>query len=133
MAEAVVSLGRHIPLLPFAMPGEDPGIAEALRGADALMLGNHGVLTVGPDLETCLLRMELLEQLCQIFLVASQLGGPRRLAPEQVEALQARHEAIFKREPEVAAESSGTWRPPEPTGSPDASRIVAEALSRWGR
>ncbi|MCB9746462.1 MAG: class II aldolase/adducin family protein [Alphaproteobacteria bacterium] len=128
MAEPVVSLGREIPLLPFAMPGEnDADIAQALGRADALMLGNHGVLTVGPDLETCLLRMELVEHLARIFLVAQQVGGPQRLPAELVHALQAKHEALF---PKELGQSSSA---PLTTPSGGAGSIVNEALRRFGR
>ena len=81
MAEAVVSLGPGVPTVPFAAPGPDAcrALAEYTRGHDAVLLGGHGVLTWGPDLETAYLRMELVEHLARIALVARQLGGVRPL------------------------------------------------------
>jgi L-fuculose-phosphate aldolase len=81
MAEAVVSLGPGVPTVPFAAPGPDAcrALAEYTRGHDAVLLGGHGVLTWGPDLETAYLRMELVEHLAKIALVARQLGGVRPL------------------------------------------------------
>jgi L-fuculose-phosphate aldolase len=81
LAEAVVSLGAGVPTVPFAAPGADAcrALADYTRGHDAVLLGGHGVLTWGPDLETAYLRMELVEHLAKIALVARQLGGVRAL------------------------------------------------------
>ncbi len=77
MAEPVVSLGASVPLVPYARP-KTPEFTTALlphlEDADALVLQNHGVLTYGPDLETALLRMELVEHLARIQLAAMQAG-----------------------------------------------------------
>lgn len=81
IAEAVLSLGPSVPTVPYAAPG--PGAASALaqylEGHDAVLLGNHGVLTWGSDIEQAYLRMELVEHLARIALVAHQLGGVRPL------------------------------------------------------
>ncbi|MCB9763578.1 MAG: class II aldolase/adducin family protein [Alphaproteobacteria bacterium] len=131
MAEPVVSLGPEIPLVPFGLPGQnDAAIADALARADVLMLANHGALAVGPDLETCLLRLELLEHLCRIFVVARQVGGPKRLPIEVVEPLAAKHRSLFPRNVRDLA-SSYPSAPSAPAG--DAGRVVADALRRFGR
>lgn len=132
MAEPVVSLGRTIPTVAFGLPGQnDAALMDALGRADALLLENHGALTVGPDLETCLLRMELLEHLCRIYLVAAQLGGPRRLPEDIVSKLHEQHEKLFPRastgEP---ATSVAEYAGHAPVGN--ARDIVAAALRRIG-
>ena len=69
LAEAVVSIGPRVPLLPFGLPGDpalEAALCEALAHADVFLLGNHGVLAVGPDPDLCLLRIELLEHLATI-------------------------------------------------------------------
>jgi len=139
MAEPVVSLGAEIPLIPFGLPGDpelDLNIARALQSADAVMLGSHGMLTVGPDLDTCFLRMELVEHLCKIYLAAQQVGGPRRLPAATVEGLAKKHAALFPRTvrstntvlPGAAERSPGT----SDYGQLDAGRLVEDALKKVG-
>ena len=131
MAEPVVSIGSRVPLVPFGLPGDpelDASLSDALSGADCVLLANHGVLTVGPDLETCLLRMELVEHVAKIALVARQLGGPVALPQHIVEKLQAKHDGLFPREATAPVEAS-TWQAPT-AHSGSASHIVASALKR---
>jgi len=82
IAEMVVSIGDDIPLLPYAPPKDEKGDAAlmaALEKHDAVVLGNHGVLTVGDDLEQAYLRLELVEHWATILLNATLLGGARPL------------------------------------------------------
>jgi len=77
LPEAVVSLGPAIPLVPLCRPGEEAvqAIAPYLDEHDVLMLAGNGVVSAGVNLEMAYLRMELVEHLCRIALVARQLGG----------------------------------------------------------
>lgn len=131
MAEPVVSLGREIPLIAHLLPGEDDGaLAEALAHADAVLLGNHGVLTVGPDLETCLLRMELVEHLAKIFTLSLPHGGPRALDERLVDTLQSKHEQLFpKRLRDSARSHVEDDAPIAPLAR--AQDVVKDALSRF--
>jgi L-fuculose-phosphate aldolase len=96
LAEAVVSLGASIPTVPFAAPGAEAcaALAPFCTGCDAVLLGNHGVLAWGVDLEQAYLRLELVEHLARIALEAERAGGIRPL-PESAIAplLQARRNA----------------------------------------
>jgi L-fuculose-phosphate aldolase len=90
LAEAVVSLGPRVPLAPFALPGTGEFTApvrELLRTYDAVLLQNHGVVTVGADVEQAYLRMELVEHLARIEWHARALGGARYLEASDVAAL----------------------------------------------
>ena len=90
MAEPVVSLGDVIPLVPYARPKTPEStlnMGPALAQSDAFLLQNHGVVTVGPDLETAFLRMELVEHLAKIQLVAQQLGGASYIPHGDIEHL----------------------------------------------
>ena len=96
IAEALVSLGGTIPLVPTAAPG--PAAVAALEpfiaDHDAVLLGNHGCLAWGKTVEQAFLRLELVEHLAKITLVAQQLGGPRPLPRPQVASMmEARRKA----------------------------------------
>ena len=54
------------------------------------MLANHGVLAVGGSFEQAYLRLELVEHLAKIALVAHQLGGPVSIPQDVVTALSSK-------------------------------------------
>lgn len=90
LSEVVMSLGT-VPLLPFSLPSTEDlarATAAGLGGGQAVLLANHGAVTVGPDLRTAFYRMETLEQASRILLYARLLGGARTLPPSAVEALK---------------------------------------------
>jgi len=135
MPEPVVSLGQRVPTVPYCFPGsadEARALGAALRSADAVLLANHGALSVGPDLETCFLRMELVEHLCRIALVARQLGGARPISGSDVQALLDKRD---KAGLGPAAEGHGTGPAPAaaaPSVAPgSAARLVEDALKRF--
>ncbi len=129
MAEPVVSIGREVPLVDFGMPGDLD--LDELGRADVLLLANHGVLAVGPDLETALLRIELVEHMAKIALVAHQLGGPVALPESLVASLQKKHESLFREQPAMDAGQASS-APAAPSASGEAAgSIVADALKRF--
>ena len=109
IAEAVVSLGPTIPTVPFALPGA--AACAALAGYvlpfDAVLLGNHGVIAWGVNLEQAYLRLELVEHLAKIALEAERAGGIKAL-PESAlgPLLEARKKAGLLR-PTAAAAATG--------------------------
>ncbi len=128
MAEPIVSIGPRVPLVRFGLPGDpdlEAALGDALLQADVLLLANHGVLAVGPDLETCVLRLELVEHVCRIALVARQLGGATPLPDHVVEELEAKHRAIFPRQ------AGGSATTPASAPQPSADALVARALQRF--
>ena len=96
MAEAVVSLGASIPTVPFAPPGREAcaALAPFLAEHDAVLLGSHGVLAWGVDVEQAYLRLELVEHLARIALEAERVGGVKPLPASALPALlEARRKA----------------------------------------
>ncbi len=86
MIEAVISLGS-VPLTPFGVPStkEVPdAIAPYLPDHDAMLLENHGAVTVGADLCTAYYRMETLELWAKIELNARLLGGEKEISEKNI-------------------------------------------------
>ncbi|MEN9786883.1 MAG: hypothetical protein RLZZ299_2147 [Pseudomonadota bacterium] len=129
MAEPVVSLGARVPVVPFLAPGASAApVGETFAEVDAALLGGHGALTCGPSAELAFLRMELLEHLARIALVARQVGGARPLDPAHVTALlEARAKAGLG---PVPAGRDGSARPSAAGPRPDIAALVRDALGR---
>jgi L-fuculose-phosphate aldolase len=91
LPELVYQLGP-VPLVPYATPGTaaladaiEPFVAEH----DALLMANHGAVTVAPTLLLAHQRMENLEHAARILLAARTLGGVTELTPAQAAELSA--------------------------------------------
>lgn len=89
LAESLQMFGC-VPIAPYATPSTD-ALADSVRGPirefDAVLLANHGAITVGDDILEATERMLQLEHLARIALTARLLGGPRSLSEEQVDAI----------------------------------------------
>lgn len=89
MIETVIALGS-IPVTPYGTPStyEVPDhIAPYLSEHDAMLLQNHGALTVGADLITAYYRMETLELYAKISLTAHLLGGAQEISRDNIDRL----------------------------------------------
>jgi len=87
--EAVMTLGS-VPLARYATTGTDEvadSLASLVPQHDAILMANHGAVTYGRDLLDAFLKMETLEHIALIRLIAHQLGGVRTLENEQAEHL----------------------------------------------
>ena len=87
--EAVVSIGRETPVVPLTAPGREAedALASWLQDYDVVLLQSHGALAWGDDLEQAFLRMELVEHLSRVALLAETRGGVSTLPGSMVEAL----------------------------------------------
>lgn len=89
LPEVIVSLG-FVPIAPYGTPGTME-LVESLRGFvrnhDAVLLENHGALTMGPDIVSAYHKMETMEHCAQIALVARMLGQVNSIDQENVDKL----------------------------------------------
>ncbi len=88
--EAVMALGA-VPLATYATTGTGEvaaSLAPYVRGHEAILMANHGAVTYGSDLLEAFLRMETVEHLAHIELVAHQLGSARPLSVNQIEQVR---------------------------------------------
>lgn len=80
-------LGGPVRVAPYATPGSEELAAHmgsALEGRSAVLLGNHGAISIGDTLEQAYRRAVLLEWLCGVYYRARLLGEPRLLAAEEI-------------------------------------------------
>lgn len=91
LPELIFLVGR-VPIVPYGTPGTpelgdrvEPYLAEH----DALLLANHGAVTMGKTLDQAWIRMESLEHAARIVVAARTVGRPRPLDAASVETLEA--------------------------------------------
>jgi L-fuculose-phosphate aldolase len=119
LPEMLVLLGP-VASVPYATPGS-PQLAQELSrlvsGHDALLLENHGALTLGRTVRQAALRMDLLEQNARITLMVRQLGKPFALAPADREILLGFRQPMAQWGCEPFARSTrAAGRSTDPTG-----------------
>lgn len=89
LPEAVLLLG-DIPLTEYAAPGTahvGHSLDPYIDGHQAFLLKNHGVTTIGKNLEQAYQRMEAVEHLARVLFLSRQLGPVDYLSSEEVERL----------------------------------------------
>jgi L-fuculose-phosphate aldolase len=130
LAEPIVTLGP-VPVVPFGTPSTADlafRVAGAIGSSQALLLANHGALTVGETLWRAWERMETVEQYARIMLVARLLGRETELRPEDVARLEPlRAAAGYPPPPPASASLEGRGAPPS---QEELAAIVAQALAR---
>ena len=91
LAEVIVTFGC-IPVAPYGTPSTEElanSIDEYIKKHDALLLANHGALTVGHELFSTYFKMETLEHFANINLIARMLGQENVLPANEVAKLAA--------------------------------------------
>lgn len=89
LPEVVFGLGR-VGFSEYGTPTTEEvpkSVAKEIADCDALLLANHGALTVGASVLQAYFRMETLEMYARIRLVTLQLGGPKALSEPEIEQL----------------------------------------------
>ena len=79
-----------IPLTDYAAPGTDevPQVIDRfLADNHALLLRNHGVVTLGRSLKEAYRRLDMVEHTAQILFYSRQLGHPQRIPEYDLERL----------------------------------------------
>jgi L-fuculose-phosphate aldolase len=87
LPEATILLG-YVPCLSYVTPSTIElarEVAQGLAHRNAVLMANHGAITVGADLEEAYNRMELLEQTCMSVVYATILGGVHHIPEADME------------------------------------------------
>ena len=129
LPEVIVSLGG-IPLASYGTPG-GPDIVEPmkplLRDYDAVLMANHGVVTLGSHVMDAHFKMETVEHFAKIALVAQQLGAVRTIADQDVDDLIALRDR-FGIGDRPACERATTPAPASGGGDDLIERITEEVM-----
>lgn len=91
LIEMVPFLGGDVPLAAFAVPGTPEVGDEAVKvltDRTGCLLANHGVLTVGRDLEQAHLRAVYVEDAAKICSIAMGNGAIHTISDEQIAAMK---------------------------------------------
>ena len=83
-----VAGGDSIRCAPYALFGTDQlsrHAVEALDGRKACLLANHGMITLGRDLDEAMAIAVEVESLCQQYLLARQAGKPTLLSADEMQ------------------------------------------------
>lgn len=83
-------------------PEMGESVARALGDRNALLLRNHGIVTVGPDVATAVLTAVFLEKACRMQLQATATGG--RLSWSSEEEAMAKRGRVYS-----GAQFQGAW------------------------
>jgi L-fuculose-phosphate aldolase len=106
--------GGPVVVAPYATYGTEELAAnavDALRERTACLLGNHGAVTVGPDLATALDKSVYLEWLCDVYLRAASAGSPRLLSAGQIAEVAVRLAGYGQRRPGAPGEDGPAGQP----------------------
>jgi L-fuculose-phosphate aldolase len=94
--------GPTVPVSRYATYGTDElarNVVHALHDRTGCLMGNHGAVTVGPDLVTAYDKSTYLEWLCDVYLRARAAGTPRLLPAAEIAAVGAKMAGYGQRPP----------------------------------
>lgn len=89
VSEVILTLGC-IPLAAYGTPSTDEltsAMQPLIKHHDAILMANHGAVAYGATLEIAYGRMETIEHVARISLVARLLGGEKELSKENIHKL----------------------------------------------
>jgi L-fuculose-phosphate aldolase len=75
---------QRVPVCARSEPGTEAAASSVMPhilNHDAVLLGNHGAVTVGPDLQTAFALLETVERLAQVTLLTALARGEGTLPP----------------------------------------------------
>jgi len=76
---------RVAPYAPFGSEELAHHVATAMKDRSAVLMQNHGAVCYGEDLHSAYNRALYLEWVCKVWIIASGVGNPHLLSPEQME------------------------------------------------
>jgi len=138
LPEVIISVGA-IPIAEYATPGTQAladVVVRYLKQYDAVLLENHGAITVGSCVYNAHFKMETMEHFAKIMFVAYQLGNVRGLPAKDVEELIALRKKFGIRSDSPVCECELPDMKPQPATavsgqiSPDDRKVIEDVTRR---
>jgi|WetSurMetagenome_2_1015567.scaffolds.fasta_scaffold573772_1 L-ribulose-5-phosphate 4-epimerase len=89
--EVAFALGEIVEVVPYAVSGSAElavNVASKLNNnANAYIIQNHGIITLGKNMDKALLAAELLEKVAHIYYMALSTGMPITALPDQIQEM----------------------------------------------
>lgn len=107
--------GDKVPLAPYATFGTPElaaNVAEAIGGYNAVLLANHGLVTVGPNLATAFAVAEEIELVARIYYQAKCIGQPVILPQEEMSTVIDKFAVYGQRGTKAFEDSGDGWTGP---------------------
>ena len=82
------SAGSVVPLAPYATFGTQAladNICRVIGSGNAVLMANHGLVTVGTNLRKAFNTAELVEYVAKVYLITKSVGTPVQLSLEEIE------------------------------------------------
>ncbi len=90
----VVLIGDKVPLVPYFIPGSQiigERFKKIFKKYSAVLIQNHGLVTVGKNLSEAFLRAEIIEEAAKIYYLARSLGRVRFLSKKEIVEIEKKY------------------------------------------
>lgn len=91
-------VGRTV-YVPYVLPTTDKladAVVEKVNEASAILLGNHGLVTIGRNLREAYYRTEVVEESAKIYLIASSVREPKALTQAEYEEIASLESEAYR-------------------------------------
>ena len=94
-------IGSDVPVLGFEYPSGEKlanKAAKALKKYNAVILQNHGLLTIGENVDEAYYRTLIIEMIIKTSFIAKAFGGVKILSTERVAVMDGSAEGAYRKE-----------------------------------
>jgi L-fuculose-phosphate aldolase len=91
LEDLVQVVGGGVDVAEYALPGSEQLAENALRALaskNAVLLANHGVVAVGPNIDEAFKAAILIEKAAKVYIYSSFIGTPKNLSDEDVSVMR---------------------------------------------
>lgn len=95
--EVMLTIGK-VPVCEFAVPSTEAvpeSMSPYIDYSQAMILKNHGVVTLGKSIEDAYFKMEKLEHAAKTLFMAKQLGEPSKISKENVDKIFSIADSVY--------------------------------------